>query len=461
MIQYSEASKQVFNLMPTSIASSSINSGSPFDLTLLSREIEQVTKTGMEMTRNLVLQGRSFSIKLIPLFENSSIPAGTVITFSDETERKQAEEGKRRLETMIEDSNDAVMVVDLDEKIVTWNQGAEIMFGYSKTEALKLTLNDLSPETQRVQTRHVVQQLIGGQKVVSFEMKRQAKGGQTLDSWLTMTLLLDEAGQPNAIVVTERDLTAVKHLGVEKEASRLADRDKSEFLARVSHELRTPLNAILGFSEIIKEELFGPVAQRKYVEYAHDIHGSGKHLIALVNDILDLSKIERHDLKTEEIVFDLSELANETVHLLSLEADKHGVLLLADIAEGVPNIKSDRRALQQILINLLNNAIKFTPREGRVSLEIGLDDAGRLVIAVRDTGIGIKKEDMTNILKPFVQISSRDGGEQWGYGLGLAITQSLAELLGTKLEIVSEIGIGTTATIRFGDASVINDTGRI
>ncbi|MDH3913038.1 MAG: PAS domain S-box protein, partial [Rhodospirillales bacterium] len=453
--RYSEASKQVFDLFPTSIGKRLVAIGSPFDLTLLSAEIERVTKTGVQVDRELALGGRIFSVRLIPLFEEGTTPSGTVITFSDDTDRIRAEQDVRRLATVVEDSNDAIAVLDLDGKILTWNHGAESMYGYTEAEARELTISDLVPERQQARMFQLIEQLVGGEKVASFESKRRTKDGRVIDAWLTATLLRDEDGIPNAVATTERDLTEIKRLVAEKEIVRLADQDKSQFLARVSHELRTPLNAILGFSEIIKNELFGPVAQRRYVAYGQDIHSSGQYLLALVNDILDLSKIEEHEFQLEDVVLDLHGLAEEMIHMLSLEANKQGISLSIDTAAELPKLKSDRRAIQQILLNLLNNAIKFTPSGGRIILEMRMDHDGNLRLAVCDTGIGIAEKDIPEVMKPFTQIPNRLETEQMGTGLGLPIAKGLAELLGTELEIASEVGSGTTVTMRFGKARLV------
>jgi PAS domain S-box-containing protein len=453
--RYSAASKQVFDLLPTSIGKPFVAVTSPFDLTLLSTEIERVTKTGVEVNRELALRDKVFSVRLIPLFEEGTMPSGTVITFSDETEQKRAEQDVRRLATVVEDSSDAIAVVDLDGKILNWNRRAEIMYGYTKAEARKLTVKDLVPNGQRTKTLRLIRQLVRGETVAPFELKRRTKDGRVVDSWLTATLLRDEDGNPQAIATTERDLTEIKLLVAEKEIVRRADQDKSRFLARMSHELRTPLNAILGFSEIIKNEMFGTVAQRRYVEYGKDIHTSGQYLLDLVNDILDLSRLEEHEYELEETVLDLNELAEELIHMLSLEANKQGISLSFDTAADLPKLRSDRRAIQQILLNLLSNAMKFTPRGGRVNLDMHLDRDGNLRLSVSDTGIGIAKEDLPKIRKPFAQLPSRFATEKLGTGLGLPIAEGLAKLLGTKLEITSEVEKGTTVTMRFGNERLV------
>ena len=453
--RYSAASKRIFDLLPTSIGKSFAGVGSPFDLTILSTEIGSVTKTGIAVDRELALGDKIFSVRVIPLFDAGNMHSGAVIAFRDETERKQAEQDVRRLATAVENSNDAITVIGLDGKILNWNHGAEVMYGYTKAEARKLTINDLSPKGQRAKMRQLVGQLVDGETVASFELKRRTKDNRVLDTWFTATLLRGEDGNPQAIATTERDLTEIKTLVAEKEIVRRADQDKSKFLARMSHELRTPLNAIIGFSEIIKSEMFGTVAQRRYVEYGRDIHTSGQYLLALVNDILDLSRLEEHEVELEKEVLDLRGLAEELIHMLTVEADKLGISVSLDSAADLPNLISDRRAIQQILLNLLNNAMKFTPRGGHVVLEMRLEHGDNLRLSVRDTGIGILDKDIPKIMKPFGQVPDILGSENLGTGLGLSIAGSLAELLGTELEIASEVGNGTTVTMHFGNEQLV------
>src|SRR5690606_36705300 len=224
---------------------------------------------------------------------------------------------------------------------------------------------------------------------------------------------------------------------------------KSKFLANMSHELRTPLNAILGFSEIMKDELLGPIANETYRGYAGDIHKSGQHLLKLINEILDLSRIEagRYELREEAV--DLREIAAESRRLVQLDADGKGIAIVDQVRPDLPLIWADRRAVHQICLNLLSNALKFTPAGGAVYLRIGLTRNGEPFLAIIDTGHGIPKEEIPQVLSTFGQGSLALKMNQGGTGLGLPIVKGLAELHGGRFELRSEPGRGTEAIAIF------------
>ena len=228
-----------------------------------------------------------------------------------------------------------------------------------------------------------------------------------------------------------------------------ADRAKSEFLAAMSHELRTPLNAILGFSEIIKEETLGPVGNPRYRDYAKDIHGSGRHLLSLINDILDLSKIESGAEVLHEEDVSVPDIANAALRLVRQRAEKAGVEFKLDLGDELPLLRTDERMVKQILLNLLSNAIKFTPRGGKVTVKIWSRAESGYVFQVTDTGIGIAVQDIPKALAPFQQIDSGLNRKHDGTGLGLPLTKSLVEMHGGSLDLQSMVGVGTTVTVRF------------
>ena len=229
------------------------------------------------------------------------------------------------------------------------------------------------------------------------------------------------------------------------ETAESASRAKSEFLANMSHELRTPLNAIIGFSEIMEREMFGPLGHARYKEYSGDILSSGQHLLALINDILDMSKIEAGKLTLRPEALELPEIIEDVVRLIRTRAEAGGLILALDIPE-LPAVEADYRALKQILLNLLTNAVKFTPRGGRVEVAAKARIDGRVQVSVTDTGIGIAEADLARLAKPFEQIESQHAKTQQGTGLGLALTKSLVEGHGGALEIKSRSGIGTTVS---------------
>jgi len=215
----------------------------------------------------------------------------------------------------------------------------------------------------------------------------------------------------------------------------------------MSHELRTPLNAIIGFSEIIKEQMFGLVGQQQYVEYAKDIYDSGELLLSLINDILDMSKIEAGKRALSETTLEIERIVQSVVRLVASRAKMSKLKLNVNVPKELPSLRGEEKALKQVITNLLTNAIKFTPEGGAVSLEAHMDEHGRLCVRIKDSGIGIAPEDIPVALAPFGQIESALSRKQQGTGLGLPLTKALVELHGGILNLESELGVGTTVTI--------------
>ncbi|HET7912342.1 MAG TPA: ATP-binding protein, partial [Pseudolabrys sp.] len=239
----------------------------------------------------------------------------------------------------------------------------------------------------------------------------------------------------------------------------IANRAKSQFLANVSHELRTPLNAIIGFSEIMNGEMMGPLGSSTYKEYASDIHESGRHLLAIINDILDLSRVEAGQVTLNESAIEIEKLLGACLILVRGRANEGGLTLSVEATPATPEILGDERLLKQALLNLLSNAIKFTPRGGAIRIATRVSRIG-LEIAVSDSGIGMNESELAKVAKPFVQLENWLVRKYEGTGLGLSIAKAFCELHGGRLEIVSAPGKGTTATIHL-PASRIASVGRV
>ncbi|MCD2177510.1 PAS domain-containing sensor histidine kinase [Rhizobium sp. C1] len=232
----------------------------------------------------------------------------------------------------------------------------------------------------------------------------------------------------------------------EKERAEAANRAKSEFLANMSHELRTPLNAILGFSEMLLNHMFGPLGSEKYDEYAQDIFDSGKHLLNVINDILDMSKIEAGHIKIEREPVDLAPLIEEAVRCMAITAECKAIHIDREVHDGLM-LSADRRAIKQVLLNLLSNAVKFTGHGGTVSLRARKHE-GAVTLSISDTGIGIPRDALKKIGQPFEQVQSQYAKSQGGSGLGLAISKSLITLHGGRIRVFSREGRGTTISLR-------------
>ena len=237
-------------------------------------------------------------------------------------------------------------------------------------------------------------------------------------------------------------------LQLEKAAAEKTSRTKSEVLANMSHELRTPLNAIIGFSDLMQNEKFGPIPER-YRDYAHDIHQSGTYLLKLINEILDLSKLEAGKVELRQEEFDLSSAISFAKQVVTSQAKKSEVQLEQSITSELPLARGDEMQIRQVLINLLSNAVKFTPKGGRVSISAAHNPDDGFTILVQDTGIGMKSDQIAKAFEPFGQIESELGRETKGTGLGLPIAKRLVELHGGALTLDSVVNLGTMVKVTF------------
>ena len=241
----------------------------------------------------------------------------------------------------------------------------------------------------------------------------------------------------------------VEHYDQAKIEAERASEAKTEFLAHMSHELLTPLNAIIGFSETIKQQIFGPIGHAKYAEYIGDIGASGHHLYDLIKDMLDIIAIESNKMDLYESILDVNELAQDSMRYVRIRAETKGLKLSTEVKVSSATILADERRMKQILINLLTNAVKFTPQGGEVVLRVWTAENGGQVFSVADTGIGMTKTDIIKAMEPFGQVRRGEVSEHEGTGLGLTLTKELIELHGGMLSIASEINVGTTVTAFF------------
>ncbi len=375
-------------------------------------------------------------------------------------ERQRAEEALRTSESkfsgILDIAQEAVISVDDRHCIQMFNQGAAVIFGYTAGEVLGQSLEMLMPSRFRKGHRKKVEgfaaapeisrsmqqrgELLGLRKdgtefPVEASISKLARDGETI-----FTVILTD--------ITERKKVEQSLLAA-KEGAESANRAKSEFLATMSHELRTPLNAILGFSELMRNESLGPIGTTKYRDYAGDINETGRHLLNLINDILDLSKVESGVDKIDEENVDVPEALRAVEVLVTNRAGTAHVDLVFECSHGLPALRVDIRKLKQILVNLISNAIKFTPAGGSVTVKAWFDADSGYVFQIADTGIGISPEDLPKALSQFGQVDSGLDRRHEGTGLGLPLTKSLVELHGGTLELQSTKGAGTTVTVHF------------
>ncbi len=248
--------------------------------------------------------------------------------------------------------------------------------------------------------------------------------------------------------VTDR-VSAEKKLKQALLEAEQASRAKSDFLANMSHELRTPLNSIIGFSEIMTNEHYGSMGNEKYAEYSGDVYRTAKHLLTLINELLDIVRIESGHIDLQEEVVDLEALFEDCIHSIQPMTSKKKQTVETSIASGAEAVLADARLTKQMLLNLLSNATKFTADGGSITVSAFLDPLGDLVIRIRDNGNGIPPEKLANVTQPFVQLDEDAYRTQEGTGLGLSVTKGFAEAHGAKLKVESEVGVGTSASIDF------------
>lgn len=254
-----------------------------------------------------------------------------------------------------------------------------------------------------------------------------------------------------------RHLATERALGEAKDAAEAASRAKTDFLASMSHELRTPLNAVIGFSEMMSSEAFGPIGHERYRGYAKDIHDSGSHLLAIINDILDVAKAESGTFELFEETFDCRETISEAAMMLRQRISEAGLTLELDLPPGMVRLRADRRRTKQVFLNLIHNAVKFTPAGGKIRIHAACDTKSGLTVTVKDTGIGIARENLKKVLQPFVQVGGTARHSQEGTGLGLPLVQAMMQRHGGRFELDSEPGQSTTARVIFPPERLVGD----
>ncbi len=398
-------------------------------------------------------------------------PEGDLFTvYTDITDYKRREKAlldlsqeNQRLAAAVSATDSGVFIADMGQPgspVVYQNPAFTRLTGYRPGEVQGFHNRFLlSDETINGVAEQRFQQVLGGSDHVTVDMLTARKDGSSFWTHLNLSRVGRHRGQGRYLVGILYDITENKNVEREltelKESAEIASRSKSEFLAMMSHELRTPLNAILGFSEIISEQMFGEVGDDRYVSYSRDIHSSGKHLLDLINDILDLSKAEagKIDLFIEEL--DVVSILERCCSMLRGRANENSLTLTLESSVDQPGLVADERRLKQVLINLISNAVKFTPEGGSITVSARQTERG-FELAVADTGIGIAEDDMEKAMIPFGQVDSSLARRHEGTGLGLPLSKRLVELHGAEFELESKLGKGTTARIVFPISALVN-----
>jgi len=389
----------------------------------------------------------------------------------------RSEAADLRLRTAIENINESFVLWDSAQRLIMCNSkyqqdnglsDRDVMPGVARA-ALEERMLAFASERRLANTSGLQggatfeRQLADGRWLQVNELKTRDGGIVSVGSDITQIKLHQEklVDSERRLMATIHDLSLARRAEEERsrelvdlnrkymketERAEAANRAKSEFLANMSHELRTPLNAIIGFSELMEQGLFGPLGSERYEEYATDINSSGKYLLGVINDILDMSKIEAGQFSLDREEIDLGPLISETVRVVSLQAAQKAITVETRIADALTLI-ADRRAIKQIVINLLSNAVKFTGQGGHISVR-ARNTSGALVLTIEDNGCGIPKDALGKLGRPFEQVQNQFSKSHAGSGLGLAISRSLAELQGGALKIRSTEGVGTIVSVR-------------
>lgn len=363
------------------------------------------------------------------------------------------------LTAVLDTATDGVVTVDGRGRILSLNKSAEALFGYDQREVAGELFTLLFAPESHSPALDYLDGLIGGGVASLMNDGREIVGrvrqGGRIPLFMTMGRIAE--GPDSKFCAVLRDITAWKKTEGElveaRKAAEKASAQKSDVLAKISHEIRTPLNAIIGFAEVMAEERFGPIANERYKEYLRDIHQSGGYVISLVNDLLDLAKIEAGKLDLDFGSVNLNEIALSAVNLLQPEAQRGRVVLRSGLSPKLPPVVADQRSVRQIVINLLSNAVKFTDAGGQVIVSTALGDQGEAILRVRDTGIGMDDAEIALALEPFRQVpTTRKSG---GTGLGLPLTKALVEANRAALTITSVKKEGTLVEVTFPPQRVL------
>lgn len=382
-----------------------------------------------------------------------------VILHADET--AIARRAERQMRQVVENSLQGIVVRD-SENMLYVNDGHAKLLGYSSARELlsldRATMDgSIHPDDRQIVLNRIKARLSGHEVLSQYEVRFVRRDGSIIWTDVRATTV-NWDGKPASLSwitnITARK-QAEEELRKSKEAAEYANRAKSDFFANMSHELRTPLNAILGFSEVITQQMFGPVGNPKYVAYANDIYKSGRLLLDLINDILDIAKLEAGKVELHESCIALPDAIAQCMSMLRERAVAGGITLALELPENLPVLKADERALKQILLNLLSNAVKFTGDGGSVALSASITHDG-LALCIRDTGIGMSADDIAVALSPFGQVDSKVTRRHHGTGLGLPISRSLAQLHGGDLTIESAPAKGTAVTVFFPASRLVS-----
>ncbi|NLS00166.1 PAS domain S-box protein [Rhizobium sp. P38BS-XIX] len=408
--------------------------------------------------------GTALMLALMPAEKAAAQPSPEPVSEEARPERILEKVAKLQVEieelrSTLETATDGVIIVGQDGEIRSMNRSASALFNYDDQEIRgKPFVTLFAHESQKAVLDYlgglsghgVASVLNDGREVIG----REASGG-----FVPLFMTMGRLNSSNGYCAVIRDITQWKRTEEElrnaKRAAETANAHKTDFLARVSHEIRTPLNAIIGFSDMMAGERFGPIGHSRYVEYATDIGRSGRHVLDIVNDLLDISKIEAGEMDLDFASVGLNEAITEAVSLVQPQANSQRVIIRTALSQAVPNVVADLRSIKQIALNILSNAIRFTPSGGQIVVSTSYEGNGSVVMRIRDTGVGMTRSELEQAMKPFRQVAANSRKRGDGTGLGLPLTKAMVDANRATFSINSSPNEGTLVEITFPSPRVL------
>ena len=402
------------------------------------------------------------AVSMIRMDENRNMRV--IGSLSDTEEHEKAEwalgEAERKYKTIWENSASGIYQVTLDGYLLSANPAMANIFGFENADIMLREVRNVHNELYASPNDRlkIIKNIDPHSAQEIFEFESLRRDGSKIWTQEIIRPVLDEHGTLVYYEGSVEDITKRKDAELQlqeaKKESDMANRAKSEFLANMSHELRTPLNSIIGFSEIIRNQVFGPIEPQSYWEYARDIHESGKHLLSIINQILDISKIDAGERELKESRIDMKKLVQSSLDMQMQKIRDAGLIMTESDYSNMPTIIGEDVAIRQILNNILSNSIKFTPEGGRISVLGEMDENQNFRLSITDTGIGLDASEIKRVTSKFGVTDGRFSKSTSGIGLGLSLVQSLMRLHGGEVEIFSQKGIGTTVVLTFPKARI-------
>ncbi|HFQ14770.1 MAG TPA: PAS domain S-box protein [Rhodobacteraceae bacterium] len=414
------------------------------------------------------VQGIAAAVKTVAASLPSAAPASRVVSLktNDAYEKaekalKEARQREVELRAILDSASDGILTLDANGVIISANRSAEVIFGAESGALAGKPFVDLLDPDSRRETQNYLDAVTRDGTSLLYRDGREVNARRENGERVPLFLTLGPVKSDNRVKVCAvlRDISQWKKAETDlrkaKERAEADSEKKSDFLARISHELRTPLNAIIGFSEVMSEEKFGPIANDRYRGYVGDIRASSEHLMSLINDLLDLNKIEAGQIELDFTSVDLREVVRQSVDLMHPQANRERIVIRSSLPDGLPPVVADHRSMRQIMLNLLSNAIKFTSPGGQVIISGQTGKAGEVLLRVRDTGAGMDAKELEKAMQPYQQIRAVHESSQRGTGLGLPLTKALTEANRAEFHIESAKGEGTMIQITFPTTRVL------